>query len=227
MVTPKIGVLMLNTVFPRLIGDIGREESFSYPVERYYVKGATSKSVVLSDEDICQNFIEGALQLEKNGCTVVTTSCGFLIKYQSKIADKLKIPFVSSSLLLFDMLTKAYSNNKTIGVLTASKNNLQKLQTDVCDITKISQCSCGMDGTYFYDVYVKNEVTDENTLDIKQLYIDLLNKAKELIDNHQDMSAIILECTNMSPFKLQLKQDLGLPVYDVNSLITYILNESI
>ena len=200
----KLGVLMLNTVFPRLIGDIGRKETFNCSVEYALVEGATSHSVVMSDEDLCSQFIESALKLQDKGCSVISTSCGFLIKYQERIASALEVPFFSSSLLFLGRLEKQYAN--TVGILTADKNRLLINNPHLAQRTV-----CGIEGTYFYHVYVGNAVTNEHDLDKGQLYADLLNASKKL----GRVNAILLECTNMSPFRDNLAQALSVPVYDI------------
>ena len=58
----KIGVLMLDTTFPRLLGDIGNGLTFPFPVKYALVKGATVDRVVKEgDPSLLQPFVEGAL----------------------------------------------------------------------------------------------------------------------------------------------------------------------
>ena len=44
--TAPLGILMLNTKFPRIPGDIGNPESFSFPVRKKAVENANPDSVV-------------------------------------------------------------------------------------------------------------------------------------------------------------------------------------
>lgn len=219
----KLGVLVLDTVFPRLEGDIGRNSSFSFPCELYVVKGATSKAVVLSDTDVVEKFIKGAIILQNKGCSVITTSCGFLIKYQKQISSVLNVPFLSSSLLLYPLLVSIYSE-KSIGILTASLDNLKQLKNDTCDISSISRYASGMEDTYFYDVYVRNSITDERELNKVQLFNDLEKQIYQLLQANHSIKAILLECTNMVPFKNQLIQRFKISFYDINKLAEYVLD---
>lgn len=224
MVNKKIGVLMLNTVFPRLQGDIGNMDTFRVDTERLWVEGATSKSVVLSDVDICNNFLSGAKKLQENNCSLVTTSCGFLIKYQSEISKSLSVPFISSSLVLYNLLQSIYGIGQ-VGVLTASKTNLSKLNTDICNIKDVCKCCEGMEETYFYNVYVENNVSDIDELDIEKLYEDIKTKAIILKDRcSKKLSVILMECTNMAPFAERLSLECDIPVYTLNSAINMALN---
>ena len=38
---------------------------------------------------------------------------------------------------------------------------------------------------------------------------------------HPDVGAIVLECTNMPPYAAALRRQVGLPVYDIYSMVNY------
>lgn len=211
---------MLHTEFPRLWGDIGQDRGFCCQMERYYVTGANSKSVVLSDCDLCDEFVSGALQLQENGCDVITTSCGFLVKYQRQIADRLRVPFVSSSLLIYSFLKEINSKDSFVGILTANRERLMNLGYRPVDVDAAEEMNvAGMEDTYFYKVYVENAITEEKDLDKERLYKNLLEKAWMLKNKRPGLRCVLLECTNMSPFKARLKEDIGVEIYDLSSVI--------
>ena len=83
-----IGVLMLDSTFPRICGDIGNARTWDFPVLYKKVEGGTPKKVVLelTSEDI-QPFIEGAKELEAAGVKAITTSCGFLALFQEELSN--------------------------------------------------------------------------------------------------------------------------------------------
>lgn len=225
MVNERIGVLMLNTKFPRLKGDVGNYETFGGRVEYYYVENATSKSVVLSDENLFDAFLHGAIYLEKKGCKLITTSCGFLIKYQTAIASQLTVPFVASSLVIYDILSKLYGS-KHVAVLTANKSRLMNMDIKICNIDQICDMCEGMEDSYFYKVYVENKVTELDELDINKLYEDLREKIIKIKEKCDVLSAILLECTNMVPFAEKLSVEFGIPVYTLSSIINWVLKNS-
>ena len=106
-----IGILMLDTKFPRIFGDIGNAETFSFPVRYKRVVGATPQRVVKeADPSLIEPFIEAAKELEQKGVSAITTSCGFLAIFQDYLADAVDIPVFTSSLiqvpLVYRMLKK-------------------------------------------------------------------------------------------------------------------------
>ena len=48
---------------------------------------------------------------------------------------------------------------------------------------------------------------------------DFLNAAGELISAHDDIGAIVLECTNMSPDASDIRRMTGLPVHSICTLV--------
>jgi hypothetical protein len=78
---------MLQTRFPRPLGDIGHPESFPVPTRRLVVAGASAPRVVqdaasLAASGLVGAFTAAARQLEREGAAAITTSCGFLVLFQ-------------------------------------------------------------------------------------------------------------------------------------------------
>src|SRR5262245_63915526 len=89
----SVGILVLDTRFPRVPGDIGNAGTFDFPVLYRRVRGATSDRVVRHvDRDLLPLFIEGAQALEAEGVQAITTSCGFLARFQRDLAAAVKVP---------------------------------------------------------------------------------------------------------------------------------------
>ena len=95
-----LGVLMLDTRFPRAIGDVGNPKSFAMPVRHRVVAGASPQRVVgEGDPALLQPFIDAARQLVDDGARAITTSCGFLVLFQQALQTALPVPVWTSSLL--------------------------------------------------------------------------------------------------------------------------------
>jgi len=76
----SIGILMLDTRFPRPPGDIGNARSYDFPVRYKIVKNAYTDRIMghSPDPGLIEPFVEAARELESEGVKAITTSCGFL-----------------------------------------------------------------------------------------------------------------------------------------------------
>ena len=99
-----LGVLMLDTRFPRPPGDVGNAQTYEragIPVRFVTVQGASPRKIVQeADPAFLQPFIDAAVGLARDGATLISTSCGFLARYQSALQAAVPVPVVTSSLLL-------------------------------------------------------------------------------------------------------------------------------
>ena len=96
-----LGILILETAFERIRGDIGCAASFDFPVRYFTVPGATPDTVVhRPDAALLPAFIEGGLALARGGCLGIATTCGFLARWQRELAASLPVPVATSALQL-------------------------------------------------------------------------------------------------------------------------------
>ena len=46
--------------------------------------------------------------------------------------------------------------------------------------------------------------------------------ARRAVAEHSDIGAIVLECTDLPPYAARMREELGLPVFDINSLVGHV-----
>src|SRR5687768_7998278 len=116
-----VGILMLDTRFPRIPGDMGNASTFPFPVRYHRVEGAHPDLVVRRGaEGLLPAFIEGARALQREGVGAITTNCGFLIKYQEQLAAAVRVPVFTSSLLLVPLVHRMLAPGRRIGLMTVN-----------------------------------------------------------------------------------------------------------
>src|SRR5437773_2724241 len=87
-----VGILMLDTRFPRIPGDMGNAGTFPFPVRYHRVQGAGPDLVVRRGaEGLLPAFVDGARQLEREGVGAITTNCGVLTKFQRDVAAAVQV----------------------------------------------------------------------------------------------------------------------------------------
>src|SRR5271170_8190780 len=84
----RVGILMLETRFPRIPGDMGNGNTWPFPVLYKVVPGATPDRVVRhKSQGLINAFLDAATELVQLGADGLTTTCGFLSLYQREIAQ--------------------------------------------------------------------------------------------------------------------------------------------
>lgn len=217
-----IGILMMRTVFPRLIGDIGNARTFSMPV-RYQIVDVDPLNMTVknADERLLKPFIHAAQQLEADGCKAIATSCGFLSGFQRQLADAVSIPVFTSPLILVPMIYTALSRKKSIGILTEC--------ADVVTESYFTQSGWSsadipvhMSGLSSDSAFSQLIIGDNPEGNWEQMSECIMELAQRHMQEHPDTGALILECTNFAPFTKMIQQETQVPVFGMNQLLEYI-----
>lgn len=211
---PTLGLLMLQTRFPRLPGDVGHPQTFDFEVRRRVVQGATPERVVRgSDRAGLQPFIDTARELLAQGCNAISTSCGFLARWQPELQAELPVPVWSSALLQLGEQQRA---GRRCGVITieAAALGAPHLQAVGADPTT------PVEGITPGSALHRTLLQDLPTLDPADAQEQVLAAARRLLARHPGIDTLVLECTNLPPYAPSLRAGTGLPVLDIVTLLT-------
>src|SRR5919198_5827693 len=216
-----IGILVLDTRFPRIPGDMGHAATFDFPVRYHRVAGADPDRVVRRGAaGLLGAFIDGARHLESEGVGAITTNCGFLVKYQAELAGAVRVPVFTSSLLLVPLVHRMLSPGRRVGILTVNASSLSPEHLASAGIT--SAVPIAVAGLEAEKEFTRVLLGDELTLDVDAARAEHVRVAQRLVAEHPDLGAIVLECTNMPPYARDIQRATGLPVLDIVSLITLV-----
>jgi hypothetical protein len=217
-----LGVLMLHSKFPRIPGDVGNASTWPFPVLYRVVEGARPDRVVrrLHDGALLEPFLAAARELERAGTSLVTTNCGFLVLFQRQIQEQLGVPFVSSSLLLAPWLQALLPAGKRVGVLTVERSSLTAQHLAAAGLPEDVPV-VGMEevGGHFLEAIVG----DGDELDVGRARDEHLAAARLLVARNPEVGAIVLECTNMPPYAAAIRDEIGLPVHDLTTLVGWLV----
>src|SRR6202048_4065239 len=125
----RVGILMLETRFPRIPGDIGHAATWPFPVLYKVVRGATGERVTTarandSSTELLDAFLAAGAELVQDGADGITTSCGFLSIYQRELAAHCRVPVAASALMQLPLVERLLPPRKRVGVLTFSAGPL-------------------------------------------------------------------------------------------------------
>lgn len=204
-----LGVLMLDTRFPRVVGDIGNPASFDFPVRYRTVRGASPQRVVRErDPALLQPFVDAGLALVAEGASALATSCGFLVLFQRELQAALPVPVWSSSLLLLAGLQGA-------GIVTADAASLSADHLRAAG----AAVDTPIEGLAPDCPFQRCLLNDEATFDVDDARDATVSAARRLIGRHPGLSTIVLECTNMPPYADAVRAATGRTVVDITTLL--------
>jgi hypothetical protein len=214
----RVGILMLETRFPRIPGDMGNALTWPFPVLYKVVPGASPRRVVCDKaQGLLDEFLAAADELVRLGADGITTTCGFLSLFQREIAAHVGVPVATSSLMQIPFIERVLPPGKRVGVLTVSAASLGKEHLRAAGADPATPVVGTDDGNEFTRVMIN----DEERLDVAAAERDILTAGDALVANHRDIAAVLLECTNMVPYASALSERLRLPVFSIYTFVTW------
>lgn len=214
-----LGILMLEARFPRIPGDMGNAGTWPFPVLYRVVRGASPERVVLQGaRGLLPDFIAAAQELAELGAEAITTNCGFLALFQRELAAAVQVPVATSSLMQVPWVQATLPPGKRVGIITVCKESLTPAHLEGAGVPPGTPIVGTEGGREFFRILIKAEAED---MDIALAEQDILEAGRTLVAQHPEVGAIVLECTNMPPYAAALREALGLPVYDIYSMICW------
>ncbi len=215
-----LGILMLEARFPRIPGDMGNAETWPFPVLYRVVRGASPEKVVLQGAaGLLPAFLEAAADLVSLGAEAITTNCGFLSLFQQELAAHAGVPVATSALMQVPWVQALLPPGKRVGVVTVSAGSLTPRHLAAAGVPADTPFVGTEDGVEFFRVLILGEKQD---MDVGLAEQDILEAGRRLMAAHPDVGAVVLECTNMPPYAAALQAALGVPVFDIYSLVTWL-----
>ncbi len=215
---PPLGILMLDTRFPRIPGDIGHPDTFPFPVIHQRLEGIGPADAVNAAPDkarIRAALASNARALADRGAIGITTSCGFLSLFQQALAMVSPVPVAASALLLVPIIARTLPGGRRVGVLTASRDNLTAAHFAAIDASRDTP----VEGMSPNGAFAATFLADGEELDQEAVARETREAARRLVARHPDVGAVVIECTNLPPYAESVRRDLGMPVYDITDLL--------
>ena len=213
----SVGMLLLETRFPRIPGDGGNAATWPFPMLYRVVGGATPDRVVRDRGGIVDAFAAAARELISIGADGITTNCGFLVLCQDRLARECGVPVAASSLLQVPWVERLLPPGRRVGVLTVEAGSLTPRHLECAGARPDTPVEGTEDGAEFTRVLLG----DEPEIDVQRAREDVVAAALRLVERHRDVGAIVLECTNMPPYASEISRATGLPVYDFYSFVCW------
>jgi aspartate/glutamate racemase len=214
--------LQLDTRFPRPPGDVGAPETWGGNCLIERISGATVPKIVRPSQapEAIAPFLSAARRLEAAGASVLVTSCGFLWPAADEIAAAVSIPTVVSALEAMPALRRAAGPDRPIGILTFDsrvllESPLGRLEAGPLVVEGIEA------GRELHRVIAE----DREALDLEAAEADVRAAAERLRARAPDLFAVVLECTNLPPYRAAIQEVVGVPIVDAVDLVRDFINK--
>lgn len=214
-----IGIVMLDTHFPRPPGDVGNATTWPFPVRYKIVKDAVPARVMGHNPDptLLEPFLNAVRELEAEGVRAITTSCGFLAAYQRELAAAVSVPVLTSALLQIPLMSQLLRPGDQIGILTEreelTERHFNAVGFSAKDIPVVVK------GFPHDAVFPTVFFGDKLEADTDVLEAEMVELARALVREHPGVRAIVCECTNFVPYSQAMRRAVNLPIFDLYTLV--------
>ncbi|HEY1366298.1 MAG TPA: aspartate/glutamate racemase family protein [Gaiellaceae bacterium] len=218
----SVGIVCLEYFLPFIPGDVGNASTYDFPVLYHEVKGATFDAIILrQDPAMLPVIVEAAEELVRQGCKAVTSDCGYFGAYQREVASAVAVPVFMSSLMQVPFILSMLAPEQKVAALVANGASLSDRFLDQLSIRRDA------DRIVFRGLEDKPEfratVLDEcGTLDVEAVEQEVVDAALEVREEHPEVGAILLECSDLPPYSAAVQAATGLPVFDWIGFINYV-----
>ncbi len=211
-----VGILMSDSTIPRIPGDPGHAETFSFPVIHGVLTDFPFEDLVDIKKDHIHILIDQAKALEKKGVSLVATDCGLFAPFHEDLRGQLKVPFMGSALDVVPLLQRFLPSNRRVGIITGHTGILKPEHLKASGIDPATVAIAGMENSLEFNRVV---IEKHPSLDVEKMRQGVVAAALGL--SHQNLGAIVLECTNLISYRIDIQRALKLPVFDLVTLIEF------
>lgn len=210
-----LGVVMLDTQFPRPVGDIGHPSAFGVPTRRCVITGAWPDKIVQSGAGLRKGRVVAPMlqlvrRLEQDGAKAITTSCGFLVLLQKEMQAQVKIPVITSSLLQLPALLKLHDK---VGVLTISSSKLGVEHLRAAGVPRERMADVVVQGIDAMGEFVSSILGNKLTMDLDKAGAEVVAAALALKKREPGLQCVVLECTNIPPYRAAIEAATGMKTW--------------
>ena len=224
---PLIGILCWEegssprglTQLETLPGNSTNPETFAFPVSCRRIRGANIHTILENpSQPVLQSMIDEARRMEREGILAITTSCGFNAVFQRELADAVRVPVFTSSLMQVPLVQHMLGKERTVGVITAKKAALTEKHLQGAGIE--DRTAIHIRGLETCTEWNKIFSSPDEDIDIPTVASDVVRLAGSMAEK-TDVGAFVLECTDLPPFADAIRRATGRPVFDFVTLTNY------
>jgi hypothetical protein len=209
-----LGILMLEGKMADVPGCMACEATFPYPVVRHVVRGSRTPLSAEEAWAMLPLYVEAARELEAMGVGAITANCGLIALMQKELAATVRVPVVTSALLLAPAIHRLVGGRR-IGILTFFTHAVGERNYNASGWSS-GEIPVALGGVGDSEAWLEFLRTKEVGPELRaRLEADLLAVVKTMLAEHPDIGAFVSECTMLPACLQKVREEVGLPVYDI------------
>ncbi len=212
-----VGIIAIDLVYPKLPGNVVNATTFPFPV-LYREVSFDIELLFEGSPEIEDEIVAAARYLERQGVRAIIGACGYFAHFQEKVSAAVDVPVFLSSLCQLPLIKLGLPTDRKIAVFAASGDNL--------DSRILEQVGAHEDDLVVQDVGSLESFSSirwgREELDNAALTRDLSALAADLVRDHPEVGAVLLECSDLPPYACEIQRACGLPVFDFITLIKWV-----
>jgi hypothetical protein len=138
--------------------------------------------------------------------------------FQRELAAAVRVPVFTSSLMLVPLVAQMLGPDRRVGILTVSEESLGERHWRGLGWSPDS-IPVAIRGMERYATFTDALLGNRPAFEPEAMEADMVAAARDLVAAHPDVGALVFECTNMAPYAHAVQDAVGLPVFDIQTLI--------
>lgn len=219
----SVGIVYIENInYTILPGNVVNAYTYNFPVRMKAVSNLTNDRLFNNDPTIVDDIIFAAKSMVENeGVRAICSACGFFGNYQKQVREAVDVPVAMSSLVQIPWIQTLIKPGQKIGILTANKDSMTNALLESCGVVD-------KDNLIIKDALKTEEfatvVNMRGYFDNSIAKEEIVALARELVEENDDLGAILLECSDMPPYAYAVQEATQLPVFDFITLINWLHN---
>lgn len=225
---PGIGIILMHDDDQVSRQDKPSTDQHRFPIHYDVVKGVDIEKFIGEKQKILYlpAILKTAQRLKGAGSQAIVSECGYFSFFQREVSASSKIPTFLSSIVQLPLAQTAVGGNQKVGVIVAKSEHL----------TEHHLTSMGVKIGSNYQVFGLLDDDSSETLsrlwsstirgeklevDFNEAADEILAKCKQIIKDNPTLGAIVVDSTGLLPFSKQLKDQVDLPIFSLDTLLEY------
>ncbi|MBB4233234.1 hypothetical protein GGD56_007138 [Rhizobium mongolense] len=188
-------------------------KDFTVGMIRQTVAGVSVPDIINKRDHVRRAYVDAALALKDQGCSVISSNCGYSILYQRDVCTVAQVPTLLSSLQILPAVAAAYPPDYRIGIICYDATCLsdEHLHASWPNLDRSRLAIIGVEGSEAWHKSNSSDAVYDWDLFGEAIYhrVETLRRLEPLL------GAVIVECCAFGSFVPMIREKLGVPTIDI------------